>query len=465
MKKGGLWQTRFGFYLAAVGSAFGLGNIWRFPYVVAENGGGAFVLLYMFLVFSVGMPFLIGELLLGKVTGSAVLPAMEHLREDRSHLVGKRSSPTSWAWDFLTRFGGRLSICICLLVLAYYAVISGWVLHFLMQFLIGTIRPQGINADSALAALMNNGWLQMLLASVHILIVMVAVAQDVEEGIEKWIGQMMPLFIVLLVILATKAMTMENSTEALRFFLYPDFSRLSFRSLGQAMGHVFFTLSIGFGTMVTFGSYLRDRANIPLAGFRVAVFDSLISLFAGIMIFPLVVGSASEVRGPQLLFKTVPAMLSHLPNGHLFGIGFFLCLYLAALGASIGLLETAVANLREAKRMPRGRATLWTAGVCMLFAVVPAMSSSSLSDIRLGGRGMLEFLDAKMINWMLPVAALIISQVVTYRIDQALQKAEFPDDQSASLSKLYSHWRFTMRFLAPALILIALILQVLDPRS
>jgi len=455
------WSTRLGFYLAAVGSAFGLGNLWRFPYIVAENGGGAFVLLYLFLVFVVGMPFLIGELILGKATGSNVIPAMDKLRRSQPNLaaVDERQSQGR-IYAFFTGWGGRLALFLCVVVLAYYSVISGWVLHFLMQFLVGLFRENGVDADMALEALMTKGWLQIMLAGVHLLLVMVIVVKDVEDGIERWVGRMMPLFMVLLFVLAVRSLSTDSAYPALRFYLYPDFTRLSMGSFAQAIGHVFFTLSVGFGTIVTFGSYMNEKMNVPLAGFRVAVIDSIISLFAGILIFPLVFGSSESVVGPGLLFQTVPKLLSQMSGGVVYGIGFFLCLYLAALGASIGLLETAVANLREAKKVPRARGARVIVVVALLFAVVPALSSSVLSGYRFGGRSVLGMLDAQLVNVMLPIVALIISQVIVYRVDQQVQKAEFHDDPTLPLNKLYSHWRFAMRWLAPALILSALVLQL-----
>lgn len=453
----GRWGTRMGFYLAAIGTAFGLGNVWRFPYVVAENGGGAFVWLYLALVFLIGMPFLIGELMLGKVTSSPVIPALGRLSAGasdplaRSDLVNRPK--------FL-RFVGFLPLIVCVMVLAYYSVISGWVLHFLLRFMVGAFSPHGVDSLGSLRALMQNGWLQILLTSVHLLIVVVAVAREVEEGIERWVGQVMPIFMGLLVVLAVRSLSMESANEALRFFLYPDFSRLTWASLGQAIGQVCFTLSLGFGTMVTFGSYMDEKVNVAVAGFRVAILDSLTSFFAGAMIFPLVFASPIQAASPTLLFQTVPILLGQLPGGDWFGIAFFLCLYLAALGASIGLLENAVANLRQVKKMERGPATVWVAGFCFLVSFVPALSTSLFGSISIGNRSILVAWDGFLANWMLPIAALMLSQVVVRRLDPAVKRAEFADMPGASMAILYSHWRFAIRKLAPILIFIGLLLQI-----
>ena len=186
----GVWGTRFGFYLAAIGSAFGLGNIWRFPYIVSENGGGAFVLLYVFLVFVIGMPLLVGELILGRSTRSGVIRAVRLVNEQAQVETAKR--PLQWL--------GYFTVFLCLVVLAYYAVISGWVLHYLSQLTVSSFVGYSFNPENTLRFLFENGWLQVLLTSVHLLIVIVVVAKDVEEGIEKAVGFMMPVFGILLVV-------------------------------------------------------------------------------------------------------------------------------------------------------------------------------------------------------------------------------------------------------------------------
>ena len=461
--KNTVFGTRLGFYLAAIGSAFGLGNLWRFPYIVAENGGGAFVLLYLFLVFLIGMPFLIAELMLGKASRSSLVPALSKLMGQRHQVREMRateSEPPRWM-VFLLRNLGRVSLCLTVVVLAYYAVISGWVLHFFMQLLVSIFDPEHFHPESALKVLLDNGWLQLLLTSVHLIVVAVIVGKDLEFGLEKWVGYCMPVFVVLLIALAVQSMTLDSAFEALRFLFYPDFSKLKLESLGQALGHVFFTLSVGFGSMVTFGSYLRDKAYLPLAGLRVCTLDSVISLWAGVMIFPLVIYGGSEFSGPQLLFQTVPRLVTELSGGLWFGVGFFLCLYLAALGASIGLFETVVANWREIRRVPRARGSAMVGVICFVLAVGPALSSSIFSGVKVGGRGLLEFLDMALINWCLPITAFLISQVVCWYLKEKLMMEEFIDEKSHGTEKLYRHWIFILRYLAGPIVLLALLLQVI----
>lgn len=452
----GAWGTRFGFYLAAIGSAFGLGNIWRFPYIVSENGGGAFVLLYVFLVFLLGMPLLVGELILGRSTRSGVMRAIDMVIEDHPDPEGSKLSRFKWL--------GVSSLFLCGIVLAYYAVISGWVLHYLSQLTVTAMTGSTFDPFSTLSSLLENGWLQVLLTSVHLLVVIVIVAKDVEEGIEKAVGYMMPVFVALLIVLAVKSLSLPSAPQAMRFLLYPDFSSLSMNSLAQAVGHVFFTLSIGFGMMVTFGSYLSERAYIPIAGFRVAAMDSFISIFAGILIFPLVMVGHQPATGPEMLFKSVPVLFNSFNGGLLFGFGFFICLYLAALGASIGLLETIVSNAREALGFRRVRAVWLSGGVCFIIALLPALSSSVFQGFDFKGKGLLEVLDGLLINWGLPVAALITSQVVLYKLSDSKKRNAFedPDSDFHETEKIYNHWVFALRWVVSPVIGLALILQIIS---
>lgn len=461
--KSTVFGTRFGFYLAAIGSAFGLGNLWRFPYVVSENGGGAFVLLYLFLVFLIGMPLLVAELTLGKVSRNSLNRALAKLKGESYMMRELREGPDQLkdVWNWGLTILGRGCMVITLMVFAYYAVISGWVLFFFVQLLVSAIAPHAAAPGGILPVLMDNGGLQILLASVHIGVVAVIVANDLELGMEKWVGYVMPIFVVLLAVMAYHALQLSSSGNALRFLFYPDFNKLTMSSLGQAIGHVLFTLSVGFGTMVTFGSYLRAQAYLPMAGFRVSTLDSVISIWAGMVIFPIVLMGTGEFVGPSLLFQSVPQLVTELPGGMWFGVGFFLCLYLSSLGASIGLFETVVANWREVRRTPRQKSAVVVALLGLLLAVAPALSSNVLSAVHIDGRGLLESLDGLLINWCLPIVALAIGQVVCWRLKRSLMEDEFVDPSLPGSEVLFRHWIFVLQFIVGPIILIGLLLQVM----
>ncbi len=455
-----LWGTRFGFYLAAIGSAFGLGNLWRFPYVVAANGGGAFVLLYTLLALSFGLSLLVSELMLGKISRRSSLAAIQEVLSN----VKLSSNPLSkGSFKFRAlKWVARLSLLAAVAVLSYYAVISGWVLHFLMQMFFSFIRGINFSPDSSLNILKESGFLQILLTSVHLMVTIVVVVKGVQQGIEKWVGNLMPLFIVILVFLMIQSLSLPSASSAMRYLFYPDFSKLTASSLMHAIGHVCFTLSIGFGTMITFGSYLTNETQIPVAGFRVSLLDTLISLFAGLLIFPILIGSNLDVSGPEVLFQTLPKLFVGLHGGLIFGIAFFSCLYLAASAASIGLLESIVANLLD-KGIFRSRArATWTAGgIALSLAVIPALSSSFLSGIQYRGHGVLQILDDVLINIILPLIALGLCFIFSRFLKDEIKKSEFINDDSATTLKLYSHWIFIVKWVAPALIILALLMAAI----
>lgn len=469
MRRRGTWGTRFGIYFAAIGSAFGLGSLWRFPYVVAENGGGAFVALYFFLLIVIGVPLLIGELLIGKVTNRGVFAGQRQLvAQAQSRGLNGKKRLLIWFMPVLA----VLSIFCCVFILGYYSVVSGWVLHFFIQFLsLPFTTGRELQVIENMSLLRNSGYLQILLSTVHIAIISIVVAKGVEDGIEKWVGYIMPVFVGILFVLVFEALSMDSYSDAMRFFLYPDFSKLNLSSMGAAIGQLCFTLSIGFATMVTFGSYLRNEALASDTGFRVATVDAATALVAGLLVFPLLVGGGSSLRGPELLFETVPKFLLHFDGGSIFGIFFFLCLYLAALGASISILETVVANVCENTQLSRGRASLIAGATAFLFSIVPALSSTLFSAVKIGDRELLEFLDLVLINWVVPLLALTFSQIVVYEVNEKLKLEEFIQNENSGMPMattslsvssgrvLYNHWLFLMKWVVPPIIILALVLQ------
>jgi NSS family neurotransmitter:Na+ symporter len=445
--KRGAWRTRFGFYLLAIGSACSLGNLWRFPFVVGENGGGAFVLLYVFVILVVGMPLLIGELIFGKHTRKSVLVATQNISE----LNGKKY-----------RWAGRFSVILSLVVLAYYSVISGWVLHFITQFLVASFTGE---FKVGISSLMGNGVLQWALASVHILITIFVVTRGVQDGLERWISSLMPVFAVLVVLLTIQTMSLPSSLEVIRFLFYPDFSKLTLSSLNHAIGHAFFTLSVGFGTMVTFGSYMNEQDHIPTMGFRVALVDTLVSVFAGLLVFPIAFQVMDRpLTDPALLFEVLPRFMGQIRGGYVFGLTFFLSLYLAALNASIGLLENILSNWLDfsQKKLVRSRA-VWGVGAVILFlALFPALSESPLGNLKLGERSFIETLDRVLINWFLPLVALFLLFTIRKGVHPRELERNFVNKDHPASRSMYSHWVFVTRWLAPVIIILGMFLQIIS---
>lgn len=443
MNRRGAWATRWGFYFAAIGSAFGLGNLWRFPYIVGSSGGGAFILLYLLTVLLVGLPLLTAELLLGKHTRQSAISALEKLQ------------PTALPWF------GRMSLFISILLLSYYAVVSGWVLHFFIQFLVGLFVSDPLEHAAMFGQLMKNGWLQVGLTSLHLLFCGLVVAKGVQQGIEKWVGYLTPIFALLVVYLMTKSLSLSGASDALRFLFYPDFSKMTSTTLIRAVGHAFFTLSIGLGSMVVFGSYMRQDTPVPEAALRVTLVDSLISLCVGVLIFPIVFTGGFRVdSGPTLLFETIPVLLDRVGLGEFFGVAFFLCLYLSAVGASLGLLEANVSNLTDRRKFSRRNASVLMALVAFILGIFPALSSTVFERFQIKGMGLLQSLDSFMIHWLLPIVGLGISYAVSYKIKIKVLRNEFIWDQKESTYRLFRNWIFALRWLVPLFIGGALLSEI-----
>lgn len=450
------WSSRLGFYLAAVGSAVGLGNLWRFPYIVGENGGGAFVLLYLFFAVAVGLPLLIGELSLGKQARRPLLPALLKFRHP---LLKTRSLPPR-----VIKGLGLLSLSVTGMILAYYAVVSGWVLHFSTQFLVGLFVDDWLTARSSFAPLMSNGALQISLASVHILALVVISLRGIQDGLEKWISRMMPVFGFLLFLLLIQALSLPSTSEALRFLFYPDFTKLTLSSPLHALGHVLFTLSLGIGAMVTFGSFLRESDQIPKAGYRVTFVDIVLSLVAGLLIFPLVFqgGGGAQLTDPGLLFETLPRFLIELRLGSLFGLMFFVCLYLSALSASLGLLEVILSHLMDAFKWTRAKACVVAGLLALALSVLPGLSSSVLKNVRFSGGSILESLDSLLIHWALPLIALGMSYFLAYQMPKNIKQEMFGESSSVENQIMYVKWEQSLKFSIPVIIGLCFLLKLLS---
>ena len=455
MKSRGTLQTRYVFYMMALGSSFGVGNLWRFPYVTGSTGGGIFVLTYICLALVLGLPLLIAELMLGKTSRQSSVGSVEFALKSTGRPVGKSWRSLDEVWI------GRLGLISGIVLLSYYAVVSGWVLYFCIQFFIGifdeTPRITGY------LALTSSGWQQMLFGVLHMILAGWIVAKGLQAGIERIIGIVMSVFAVFVIALAVHSLSLPGAPDAIRFLFYPNFQLFSPNTIVQALGHVFFTLSLGMGSMIAFGSYLRPEIHVPTEGFKLMAVDTMVSLLAGLLIFPIVFSSGLRGIGtPGILFEAVPRLFSQIPGGFWIGGVFFLCLYCAALGASIGLLEGGVSHFVDRKHATRKAATFRMILVVVFLSAFPALSSSVFKDVRFGGMGLLQLFDSVLITFVIPIAVLGVSWIVGRRLDRKILEAEFVDLPAPSLKRLYRNWIFILNWVAPILILGALLIHLLQ---
>lgn len=390
------WSSRLMFVFAASGSAVGLGNIWKFPYIVGENGGGAFVLLYIACLVGLGAPLLIGEILVGRKGGE--YPA-------RAFAGVARAAGKTAAWGGL----GALGAIIALLILAFYIVVSGWVGLYTLDYAAAAVGAGIVDAGGdAFTAMLADPAMQVAAVTGIALLVGIVVYYDVTQGVQSVMRIVAPLFAVLIVaLLVLVATTTGRLGEAVWFLFRPDFSALSLAAFGEALGHAFFTLSVGMCGMLIYGAYLDEGANVPRLGFAVAALDTAIAFGAAMIIFPIVFAFELEAgAGPGLLFIALPEGFRLLPAGDWFGLGFFLATFLAAFSSLIALLIIARHWLAEATGMSGGAATVVAGLFTWIAGSVVALSLNVWDTIQVFGLGLLDFLDETTSAWLLPASGL-----------------------------------------------------------
>lgn len=412
----GQWSGKTAFILAAAGSAIGLGNIWRFPYTAGENGGGAFVLIYLGFVFLVGIPVVLAELSIGRKTEKNPVGAFKAL------------FPKS-LWPYL----GGLGVATGFGILAFYAVLAGWTLSYLYGAVIGIYGGPMTATESQdlFVQLIGDPTLTIALMAAFILLTILIVRRGVSGGIELATKVLMPVLLVILLILAVRSVTLPGGLEGLEYLFKPDFSKIDGGVIMSALGQALFSLSLGMGAMITYGSYFPKNENIYQAGIAVAVFDTAIAILAGIIIFPALfsVGVAPN-SGPGLVFVVLPSIFGSLPAGQLFAIAFYALLAIAALTSTISLLEVVVAYFVDEKGWTRNKAA-WVLGtICFLLGIPSALSNggSELFTTNFMGTG-LSFLDLNNVIWgnySLSIGALLLCIFVGWKwgVPAALESLE-----------------------------------------
>lgn len=439
----GQWTSRFGFILAAAGSAIGLGNIWRFPYTAGQNGGGAFVLVYLIFVALIGIPVLLSELSVGRRTEKNAVGAYQVL-----------APKTAWPWL------GGLGVLSGFGILSFYSVVAGWTLGYCYYAVAGKFAGDLDSAASGeiFGSLVGHDVWPVVLCGIFMLATALVVRGGVSGGIERAARVLMPIFLVLLVLLALRALTLSGAREGLVFFLHVDFSALLENPgvIGSALGQALFSLSLGMGAMITYGSYLRKEENVPVSAASIAIFDTSIALLAGLIIFPAL-GHAgfdfeSGTPGAGLVFQAMPTIFGEMPLGSVFGTVFYVLLAIAALTSTISLLEVIVAYFVDNRGWSREKASWVIAFVCFVLAVPSALSLGANNFLSgLPGGGFLGLMDLLFGKYGLTIGAMGICIFVGWYwgVPKALEEIE------ASGHKLPASplWGFLVRWVCPVAVL------------
>jgi neurotransmitter:Na+ symporter, NSS family len=453
----GQWSSRFVFILAAVGSAVGLGNIWKFPYITGENGGGAFVLVYLICIALIGVPIMMAEILMGRRGRQSPINTMRALVAD------EKAHP---AWHWL----GWLGVVTGFLILSYYSVIAGWALAYVFRAAAGLFAGANAETTASLFEDMLEAPESMLAwHTIFMVITMAVVARGVRGGLEKAVTLLMPALFALLVVLVLYAMNQGDFARGAAFLFSPDFDKVfqhcelldsglkSCRFSGEplliALGHAFFTLSLGMGAIMVYGSYMPGNASIARATLTIVAADTIAALLAGLAIFPIVFANGLEpASGPGLIFQTLPIAFGSMPGGRLFGTLFFVLLVFAAWTSAISLIEPAVAWLVENRGMARIPASLAVGALAWFLGIGSVLSFNLWSgeSFQLFGKTWFDLMDYLTANLLLPLGGLFIALFAGWVMSRASSRSELRMGDGAG----YRAWRFLVRYVSPWLVVI-----------
>jgi len=442
----GQWSGKLGFIMAATGSAIGLGNLWKFPYITHENNGGAFVLVYIACVILIGVPIMMAELLIGRKTQLSPVGAFR---------VMAKGKPGNNLWQGV----GFLGVLAGFTILSYYSVVAGWTIHYTWLALSGKLSQLAVDPDALGAYFGNdflaNGGQQVFYHVLFMGLTIGSVYFGVKRGIERVTKILMPTLFLILLVLLVYSSTTSGFGEALRFLFRPDFSTLTKGAILEALGHAFFTLSLGMGAMLTYGSYIGRDISLPKAALQISALDTLIALIACVIMFSIINTSGIEVKkSATILFTTIPTVLVKLPGAGLLNALFYILIGFAALTSTISLLEVVSSYAIDELGWTRPRATLTMGLVITVFGVLNALSlggNSTLSSINLIGRqstaGVFGTMDYLASNWFLPVGGFLIALFTGWLLSPKLTRDEL--EEGHGVMKTFPGWLFLIRFAAP----------------
>jgi NSS family neurotransmitter:Na+ symporter len=447
MQQRGQWSGRLGFILAAAGSAIGLGNLWKFPYVTHQNEGGAFVLVYLAAVVLVGFPIMAAEVLMGRRAARSPVGTFATLSEGR---------PGGKAWTAV----GFLGVAAGFVILSYYSVVAGWTLHYILLSLQGKLAVLARDATALqthfVDGFLADGGQQVAFHLVFMTATVAAVFFGVKKGIERVAKILMPLLFAIILFLVIYSTTTSGFGEAMGFLFRPNFGELEPSAILEAVGQAFFSLSLGMGAMLTYGSYMRRESSVPRSVLEISILDSMMGILACVIMFSIIFTFDLEItQSATILFTTLPTVLIQLPLGE-FVLGlFFVLVGFAALTSTVSLMEVVSSYAIDELGWPRQRATLTMGVAIALFGILSALSlgsSAALSSFNLFGKsstgGVFSSLDYLAANWLLPVGGLLIALFVGWILNPRDVRDEL-ETGHGPLGRRFGFLHFALRFVAP----------------
>ena len=449
MENRGNFASRMGIILATAGSAVGLGNVWRFPFMTGHNGGAAFILIYFGCILLLGIPGMVSEFIVGRHSQANAALAYHQISGGRR----------------LWRSVGYLGIVTATIILGFYAVVAGWCLQYLFASVMGQLNGDADYVLSYFQTFSSHPWKPVLWAVAFILITHLVVVRGVQKGIERASKLLMPLLFVLLLIIVAASCSLPGAMKGVEFLLWPDFSKVSSDVMLEALGQAFFSLSLGTACLCTYASYFSKDTNLLRSASQIALLDTLIAILAGLMIFPAAFSVGVEPdSGPSLIFITLPNVFqqafSSLPLvGYVIGILFYALLVFAALTSTISMHEIGTAFFTEEFHLPRTRSAWVVTIVCSLLAVGCSLSVGAVDGITLFGLSLMDFCDFITAQIMLPLGAFLTSLFVGWFVDQRLLRDEFTNQGTVSVH-LFRAYQFAVRFIVPLCILLIFLHQL-----
>ena len=441
----GLWTSRIGFILAAAGSAVGLGNIWRFSYVVGTNGGAAFVLIYLVIIAILGYPLMITEITLGQKAQKNAIGTFKDL-----------APKTPW-W-----ITGALGVLAGFVILSFYSVVAGWAMAYFFKTLLGGLQT-GTDFVGAFVGHISSATEPIAWHAAFMILTLGIIALGVTKGIDRSVRILMPALFVLLLILVIRAISLPGSGAGLAFYLQPDFSEITWNSILGAIGQAFFSLSLGMGCMITYGSYMKNKEEVPLNAASVVGIDVGVAFLAGFAIFPAVFALGFDpAAGAGLAFITLPAVFAQMPGGLIFGSIFFLLLTVAALTSSISLLEVVVSWLIDEFKWNRVKASVVIGGLIFLMGV-PASLSLGAMEINIFGMALFDMLDFLQESILLPGGAILTAIFAGY-IYKAKTVRDLANENAGSF-KIGVWYDYLIRYVVPVGIGVVMIMGLIEKFS
>lgn len=438
------WSSESAFLMAAIGGAVGLGNLWRFPFMAGQNGGGAFVLIYLGFTALLCLPLVLTELTMGRHGGGSAITTM-------GNLIAENGAAPYW------RIIGWISVVLPLIGLAYYSVVAGWSIDYIGQAAVNAFENFDGEQSGALFDELTGSPVRVL--ALHALFIasgVFVVARGLGKGIEVLMRYMMPALFVLLIVLALNSVFRQDIGAGLRFLFYPDFSKITMEVVLLALGQAFFSIAVGVGMLITYGAYLPQEISLTRAALWITAADTLVALLAGIIIFPIVFSNGLDpAGGPGLIFVTLPIAFGNMPGGYLIGLLFFIMLFFAAFSTVIGMLEPAVSWLEEYKGLSRAKVTFAAGAFGWFIGLATALSFNVWSDVRLipsieffADKTIFDIVDFLVASLGIPFNAAMMSLFAGW----VMSKSVLMDEMQIRNPLLIAYLRFTLRYIAPVVI-------------